>query len=506
MNTQFTDLYNTIINEGMINIPRDEMLNNNMLKDIEQHVISVFSMIKSKDIIEAKPFTIPNKIFKLNFAGTKWEFLNAINPKVEIIFLNNNENHSFLYSPEEYPVKITKSKDDMKTGKGYIIFSIDRSLDSILKSGIGHEITHFIQYGLVTWKIKTGKLPDMRIEEFPQYVGGLPPKRLIPKDISNQGFRMNKDEVEKVDSHKRPIEALPKLLDIVRAIQYMYYKVDMNNTGTTKDKKEYLANIINDVPTLQKLKRDNIKMYEHFLKNIYDQFVNKNWFTDTIFLNKLIEDGNAKVQAEIIKRARRASSGSDIPFNLVEDDFIAKTLKVNTRDDIMFDLDMDEFGESSIVYIEDIFDKIGLKNKYYRVLDQEFFSIPMNYKALHNLFINLSELLAKKVHEKDYDVSQRDTWYKDKNGKPMTDFHLLRDFTIEFFIYIRNYLKENSLTKKELPIILLSKWLSDGGLPEAETDAIANYKPEYQREFNNNKLEYRNLGDDDFLRGFGGMF
>lgn len=258
-----------------------------VFKEIEAFVIGAYYNKEQTD-----------KVFDIDFTGTRWEFLNFLNPTLNVVI-----------SPSSRKCTYTSS-DNIMEGEGTVTIGLNAKLSEILTHGIEHEIAHFIQELIMVYKIKRGKFPNIsRMNpHFSKNVGGLTSKKMLPKGISISGYRKRErtkdgkiiwNKRERVEHSARPIEYQPNLLSIIRDLQYQYVQYT-NNSKRPMSKKQFLLAILRGAfpetissQVLKKIKdrsklRGNVegkRYYNYVLNNIYKLFIDGDYGDD--FVHKI---------------------------------------------------------------------------------------------------------------------------------------------------------------------------------------------------------------------------
>lgn len=267
-------------------------LPHHVFKDIEDQIIASYKKVRQEGIKRLSGKSFPNKDFPIDFSGTNWAFLNELNP--HIILINNNKYEDCFFTKTNPEDK--NSEQNIKAGIGYVTMSLNSNLTETLLQVTEHELIHFIQYLIVTYKIKKGLLPDIPIEDYEKYIGGMPPRKMLPTDVSMRGYKVDKHKkwfittpdmqknakafsirnkllviladspeeaiskaimkipslgrrtdliaqetagTRRVEHVKRPIEYYTNLVTFVRRLQYMYYTYHSDMT-----KKDFFSQVI----------------------------------------------------------------------------------------------------------------------------------------------------------------------------------------------------------------------------------------------------------------------
>jgi len=181
MQPHFQTICDAILNEAL-GVPRKAFA------EVLQYVADSYKRKVFGDVERVTLKQFPPKEFNLDFTGTNYQHLNVIKPKVVISFKASGQ--SFFMEVD--PNKINPYT--MKDGVGYIVFSFSERLQSILSEVAEHEMFHYLQYAAVTYKIKTNQIPNITLNQYSKYLGGLPSKQVIPTDVSISGLKMGENK------------------------------------------------------------------------------------------------------------------------------------------------------------------------------------------------------------------------------------------------------------------------------------------------------------------------
>lgn len=503
MNNVLYNLYDKVLlKEGVLEVPQ------RVFSDILRHVATAYKELEVKGIKRITDKSFPPKIFNLDFTGTTWEFLNELKPRVEIQFSSSSNSSYYLNSdPRE------KSPETIKDSKGYIVFLLKENMVDTLVSTIEHELSHFIQYAIVTYKIKKGFLSDMPISEYKNHIGGLPSKRYQSQHVDTSGYKtktniwsittktlnkMNKvlsyssgkivtakgktpeeaianikitiprigrdypdlmaipHHARRVQHTARPVEYFPDLQTLLRTLQYFA------QLNPTLDKKQILMDAINDKPALMSLNGvRHFSRAKRILSNFKSTLHNPKFYKHILsklynaFVNKDFKKDYDEIKNIIdqtnkeIEQAKQKRAEQKYDMELTEDDFTAVPFKIAPLDMWLTDLD-DENTDTT----RTILSQLGLKPKYSKVYDEESYTIPMNYATIRNLFKRFKNLIQSSQ-------STGDRLGGIKNEQPVSDRQIYIDASKEMFDQIRKYLKHYSNSQKELPIELWKKWITE---------------------------------------------
>jgi len=218
----------------------------------------------------------PEKNFKLDFTGTRFEFLNKMQPNVNIYFVNR-DNYGYCGLFSSYDKNKINTMDRTNTGNITINFAC--KFDDMYYGTIEHEVLHYIQYMIKKYK----KLEKKRDKDY----GGLPSKRLIPSGMDTRGTKKRR----RTHHEYRPIEYYTNLLSAIRSIELTYEREMRKDPSTyekyigdKEHKKEFLNHVLKAVRlnkggssdhyrTLSKIRGFSKELYQKYLQIIYKVFV-----------------------------------------------------------------------------------------------------------------------------------------------------------------------------------------------------------------------------------------
>lgn len=256
-----------------------------VFKDIERFVISSYYKGQKDD-----------ELFNIDFMGTRWEFLNYLEPRIQVLIDPEYRKCSYI------------STEDIMEGTGVIKIGLNRSLSETLVHGIEHEVAHFIQELIAVHKMKQGKISKMSYvnPHFVKSMGGLTSKKMLPRDISISGYRRRERDAngniiwnkhDRVEHSARPVEYQPNLLSVIRDLQYQYLQYS-SNSKKPMNKKDFLRAILKGAfpqtissQTLKKIK-DRSKLrgnkegklyFNYVLNNIYKLFIDSDYGDDYFY-------------------------------------------------------------------------------------------------------------------------------------------------------------------------------------------------------------------------------
>jgi len=497
-NVLYTVYDRMLLKEGVLEVPQ------RVFADVLRHVANAYKQIEVKGLKRITDKSFPPRIFNLDFTGTNWEFLNETNPRVEVQF-SFSDKSSYYQNVDPSG----KNPETIKTGKGYIVFLLKEDMINTLMSTIEHEISHFIQYDIVTYKIKKGQLPDMPVSEYKDNIGGLPSKRYQSKSVDTSGYKTKTDSwmfttkalnqsnkvisysggklltikaktpeealikvkqavpsisrsypdaiaiprhARRVQHTARPVEYFPDLQTLLRTLQYFA------QLNPTLSKKQILLDVINRKPVPLTVNGSRflsraIRILANFKSNLHNpKFYNHilaklyNAFVNKDFKKDYDEIKNIIDQTnKEIEQARQVKQKQD-------EHTYPLGLKEEDFTAIPYkfapiDVWLTDLDDENTDTTRTILDQLGLKPKYSKYYDQENYIIPMNYVAIKNLFRKFKNLIhsSQNVGDKLGGV---------KDGESLSDFKIYVQASKEMFDLIRKHLRHYSGSQKELPIEL----------------------------------------------------
>lgn len=268
------DSYTHIIEEGFFHVPE------NVLKPIKDFYIENYKKYLENGKGKISRRLYPSKEFKLDFSGTRFEFLNFRNPSITV----------YLTSKGSYFHEYNHDKEDtmeaFNHGNIYLQLNTD-IFRRILSDIIEHEVMHYIQ----------SLMKNLHNE----YGSGFPNKKLWRKNIDAQGFSTGGSGRTRVSHTQRPIEYYPDLLTAIRTLFSDYHKLvsvypnydklinDTKNKSEffsaflyavnnpdykTNDRTSYFNKLLT-VDTFRDFKKISPEFYKKIIKISYDAFINR---------------------------------------------------------------------------------------------------------------------------------------------------------------------------------------------------------------------------------------
>jgi len=219
------------------------------------------------------------KIFKIDFTGTNFEFLNKLNANLKVLIgyeynyrLRINDirfgahgryQHLNLYANPIYGTIILPMVDIKDRDEKYIY-------DHVGITVIEHEVLHFVQ-------------DLIKVAKNLEHIGGLPSPKFVKRIKDKEGIDSDYND-QRVPHHKRPIEFYPNMNSLISYIQYNYLywcckqSYDLDYCQKDKDmKKNYLNREINIMKKKERYNFDQ-EYFRMLLKNAYKRFVDNDDF------------------------------------------------------------------------------------------------------------------------------------------------------------------------------------------------------------------------------------
>lgn len=263
------DSYIHIIEEGFFHVPE------NILKPIKDFYIENYKKYLENGKGKISRRLYPPKDFKLDFTGTKFEFLNFRNPSITV----------YLTSKGSFYHDLNHDKEDTMNAfnHGNVYLQLNTSIfRRILYDTIEHEVMHYMQ----------SLMKNLHNE----YGAGFPNKNLWRKDVNAQGFSTDGSGRTRVSHTQRPIEYYPDLLTVIRQLFQNYhdkikrspdYHILIDNEKSKQYFFSQFLNAVNDseysgevfdkdltIDTFRQFKKISPEFYKKILNIAYNAFVN----------------------------------------------------------------------------------------------------------------------------------------------------------------------------------------------------------------------------------------
>lgn len=249
-----------VLDEGYFHIPEK------IIEKIKEKFVDAYKKYKSKNISKVTSADFPPEIFELDFSGTKFQFLNSLEPKpsVVITYIKNGPSFADIGNTRNNRIPISLALEAGQHG---------------VESVIEHEVLHAVQY-LILIYIKEKMIKkhgaDGWFQKFREYIkkfkelnpqaieqdierlrysniGGLPSNKYLPKNIDVHGYIIGSKSGRRVPHSRRPVEYYTDLLTSVRELHGLYYKKYHKSDNWDKlkdsesDKKKFFLDFMKDV-------------------------------------------------------------------------------------------------------------------------------------------------------------------------------------------------------------------------------------------------------------------
>ena len=233
-----------------------------VIKDIYEYYRDSYEKYRLKPRVKIEP-----KYFDLDFTGTRYEFLNDLNPRVLVELKGSLPGYDGLYLNSQ-----------LKVETGRVTVKIQLALSSFMSGPyiIEHELLHAVQ-------------DLIRIKKQMKVIGGLPNMPLVKRITDERGISIGgTKKVKRVQHGVRPIEYYTNLDSVIRLLQYRYVRMlldsgkDMDlGVRDSEEKKEFFSRIKKETgwisDTLDTVKFDE-ELYRIYLQEISKRFILNNNF------------------------------------------------------------------------------------------------------------------------------------------------------------------------------------------------------------------------------------
>jgi hypothetical protein len=343
----------------------------------------------------------PEKNFKLDFTGTRFEFLNKMQPSVNIYFTKGNYDYCGLFS--EWDKNRVNTMDRSNTGNITINFAC--KFHDMYYGTIEHEVLHYIQDLIKKYRKLKG-------EKDGNY-GGLPSKKLIPAGMETHGRKKRR----RTHHEYRPIEYYTNLISAIRSIELTYEREMRKDPPTyekyitdKEHKKEFLNHILKSVRSgivgssehsriLSKVRGFSKELYQKYLQIIYKVFVEGEPAFNIPEIKKMMEElqqvrerGSQAKRENALEQIKKEAA-KEINFEpWARDNLLIK--HYDTFD--IFDKSPVPIDDGRSISGEEILENIGLKRKEYTKDEvYDYYLLPKKPSSIAKLFKNLKELKKK---------------------------------------------------------------------------------------------------------------
>lgn len=312
-----------VLQEGYFHVPMS------VLKNLLDDYYEIWRVVQSQNVKRITKKSFPIKDYDLDFSGTRFEFLNNLNPKPSIKVRYSNGGGSYFL---ETPSKKYKSEADYLKNKGFMQIDLSDPYRVVIDL-IEHEVLHYIQYYIQKYtRIKKGEKEPMFLNPNKGSIGGLPSKKIIDDTYTLLGYSKGSKKIRKNIPHSMiPIEHYPDLLTAIRHMEFAFseknpdYEYDENNpTKWEKQKKQFFVDVLNGSikvklasSIFKNFKEISKQFYNHMVKVGYDAFVNK---PPNFNARDLIKRG--KEMESISPVTKKVQQNFNMLFNFYRDEMI----------------------------------------------------------------------------------------------------------------------------------------------------------------------------------------
>lgn len=366
-----------------------------------------------KQYLKAPRTKIPPKLIPLDLSGSKYDFLQYLNPHVEIYLKGSLLNAAGIYHGISQNHLIA-GEPNAKIGKISLSFY---NHEHVSYSTIEHEVLHFIQDLIKHHSDKNNSKKKKTT------YGGLPPMPIVKGLMKDRQIDVKGNKKERRTKHEyRPIEFYTNLNSLIRSLQYYYValgtelekgviknnkfiNLDLNNLdpftklsdwiGNKQNKQIFLNKLISSkdhvVSDLEKVKNLDEELYKIYLREIYKNFIDNDFASNASEVKKIIdsmeqsrEDKENKKRTTQQKKEEKKEKLKEkvLLGNWTEADFMGRvTLKYYDLGSFSDIYESDKIGYTNSEIAEEMFREIGLKPN-----DNEEIKFGISAKNLTKIF------------------------------------------------------------------------------------------------------------------------
>jgi hypothetical protein len=301
-----------LIKEGLFEIPFGN------LEKIHQYFLDSYKVYLKKPRSK-----FPTRNFKIDLQGTKYDFLQYLDPNVDIILKPSLGNYAGWYKPGP-------------NNKGVIELSFVEG-EHITYSTIEHEVLHYLQDLIKQVAKEKAQYPGSKNvrtkrqrEKFRKksnpFPGGLPSSNLVKKLVKEKGFDVEGNKEERRTHHEyRPIEYYTNLNSLIRIlkVKYLKYVLEMLKVTNEEDyaaKKDQIKSMLANTKEktkvfnksleiksyeekkLRKIRNISEELYRIYMKEIFKNFLDNNDFDDVLKTKKIADIINYETTSELQKK------------------------------------------------------------------------------------------------------------------------------------------------------------------------------------------------------------
>ena len=334
-----------------------------VIKDIYEYYRDSYEKYRLKPRVKIEP-----KYFDLDFTGTRYAFLNDLNPRVLVELKGSLPGG---YAGLAYTAKLINGRGTAR---------IQLALSSFINSPhiIYHEVLHVVQ-------------DLIRIKKEMKVIGGLPNMPLVKRVTDERGISIGgTKKVKRVQHGVRPIEYYTNLDSVTRILQYKYVKMLLDSgkdidlgVRDSEAKKEFFSKIkkenswISDA--LDTVKFDE-ELYRIYLQEITKRFILNNNFGPDVM--PMVTD-NEKFKLPVAKTVKTVqTSKGEKSIEIFNGDDSCEIEERNIRDYVQ---DSSYSGADELK--SEIFDKFFTYNKKNKV-----YKISLTYNKIKKVFDHIIKI------------------------------------------------------------------------------------------------------------------
>jgi hypothetical protein len=507
MENLFYKLYDTILTEAL-EIPR------HVFKELEDYIVEIAKKIGINDIKRLTQKSAPPKEFKIDFTGTRWEFLNVMNPRIKM-YLSMGRNNTY-YSNRD---PVGDDKDTIRSGKGYMMIDYTDGLQRIISELLEHELAHFVQYSIQAnenRKREGGSSGDRFANKKKPLIGGLPNARHLPKDLTVGGRKIKSGKTwqlhkfgnrvpfptingirswvlnapdhntavrkakgymgdkwtkdhkmvaqdqnhisnKRVEHTHRPIEYYTDMLSLIRVLQYNYHQEQIVGLESYT-KKEYFQKFMSGQHDAFASRKQMdmayrvFKIFKSLPKPLYQQVLKRVY---NIFVNKDVKKDFDEIK-KILKDTEEAivKGKADVKGKRVVKpipfDLKVEDFKAPPLIETIYDLILTDLDDGNYDGSREILSQLGIHEKWSEREGEDVYSIPMNWPKINKLFTKLDKMIKEAKT-----TNEKSDYYKGDDRVPWSI--LYEKAAVELFSLIHYHLDYE--TGKRLPKKLLFHWI-----------------------------------------------
>lgn len=358
-----------------------------------------------KKYLKAPRTKIEPKLIPLDLSGSKYDFLQYLNPHVEIHVKGSLPAAAGIYHGIFNSGWPELHGSNAKIGKISLSFY---NYEHVSYSTIEHEVLHFIQ-DLIKKHVEQGELHLSKYnspkKKQPTY-GGLPPMPLVKKLMKDKEIDIKGNKKERRTKHEyRPIEFYTNLNSLIRSLQYYYILLGielgrdshlnqkfrnlnvvwdnfankdpdwlsdyddpkfikkLSDWVSNKRHKKFFFNILVErkdyiVSDLEKIKNLDKELYQIYLREIFKKFIdNDNFASNASEVKKIIDSmkqsKNEKESAKSSAEQKKAEKKEKLKEKTLSDKWTEADFSGRVS------LNLYELGSFSDIYESD---KVGYTN------------------------------------------------------------------------------------------------------------------------------------------------